>query len=562
MNYKILIDNHDYNNWNFIDPITGNPIKDNDLLNSIKPIEHKMFTRDYFTILDNNVKIVESYYRQVTIPGILILQGNKTYGRHGKKLLYKCIPDDVRLPHFLIPYEIKMDFNKNFKNRYVIFNYKEWNNKHPIGVLNNNIGEIDSLENFYEYQLYCHNINISLAGFNKHAKEVIAQNENIIMNVSKRIDAVNHTDKRIITVDPKNSCDYDDALYIEENGENKHVYVYITNVAPIIDYLDLWDSFTNRVSTIYLPDRRRPLLPTLLTDGICSLQERSKRIALCFEFVFNIDNKQVGELKIYNALIQVHKNYDYEDSRINKNIVYTQLLNFTQTISKDVINSTDVVSHWMVKVNKEVGKHLLENKNGIYRSVSFTNNKEVTMNQENISQNACRLIRNWKNVVGSYVSYEEGNKYVHEMMDGDCYVHVTSPIRRLVDLLNHIDILTNIGIHLSSKSFVFKKQWLDKIEYINTSMRSIRKVQSDCELLTRCVNEPSLFDNEFKCVLFDKLQKTDKSYSFMVYIEDLNILSKYITFDNLNENQYYSFKLFLFQDEYKLKKKIKLKYIS
>ena len=95
MNYKILIDNHDYNNWNFIDPITGNPIKDNDLLNSIKPIEHKMFTRDYFTIHDNDLKIVESYYRQAIIPGILILQGNKTYGRHGKKLLYKCIPGDL-----------------------------------------------------------------------------------------------------------------------------------------------------------------------------------------------------------------------------------------------------------------------------------------------------------------------------------------------------------------------------------------------------------------------------------------------------------------------------------
>ena len=63
------------------------------------------------------------------MPGVLLLDGNKTYGRQKNgnkikqgKLLYKCIPDDMRLPAFLVPYEIKnMGFSKVFKNLYVLF---------------------------------------------------------------------------------------------------------------------------------------------------------------------------------------------------------------------------------------------------------------------------------------------------------------------------------------------------------------------------------------------------------------------------------------------------------
>ena len=53
--------------------------------------------------------------------------------------------------------------------------------------------------------------------------------------------------------------------------------------------LKLWNSFTKRVSTIYLPDRKRPMLPTILSDTLCSLQENENRFALTMEIVINND---------------------------------------------------------------------------------------------------------------------------------------------------------------------------------------------------------------------------------------------------------------------------------
>jgi hypothetical protein len=49
----------------------------------INPIENKLFSNDVFTVSDNkNVKILHSSIRSCqSIPGVLILSGNKTYGR-------------------------------------------------------------------------------------------------------------------------------------------------------------------------------------------------------------------------------------------------------------------------------------------------------------------------------------------------------------------------------------------------------------------------------------------------------------------------------------------------
>ena len=59
-----------------------------------------------------------------TIPfGYKLLEDNKTYGNHNGKPLYRCIPDDRRLPCFLIPHKHKIGFNKNFKNKYIVFKF-------------------------------------------------------------------------------------------------------------------------------------------------------------------------------------------------------------------------------------------------------------------------------------------------------------------------------------------------------------------------------------------------------------------------------------------------------
>ena len=189
-----------------------------------------------------------------------MLEQNKTYGRNEtkKRLLYKCIPDDKHLPAFLVPYEIKLGFTKHLKNKYVTFKYDHWNHQHPHGQLVEVLGDVDNLDVFYEYQLYCKSLHISMTDFTNKTRNMLKQHTNeeyiqlIASNQQYNIHTVSPNSTYIFTIDPPTSTDYDDAFSILPRGNNYVVSIYIANVYFWLETLDLWKSFSKRVSTIYL----------------------------------------------------------------------------------------------------------------------------------------------------------------------------------------------------------------------------------------------------------------------------------------------------------------------
>ena len=66
-----------------------------------------------------------------------------------------------------------ISFSKVFKNLYVTINYDSWNDKHPIAKIDNVIGPVDVIDNFYEYQLYCKSLNASIQKFKKDASNAL-----------------------------------------------------------------------------------------------------------------------------------------------------------------------------------------------------------------------------------------------------------------------------------------------------------------------------------------------------------------------------------------------------
>ena len=83
--YKIYVNDRNYTSWDVFD--TSNFEKIN---LDINPIELKLFSNDVFTIEDGNVKLLHSTIQStVSIPGVLVLLGNKTYGRDIKEGLHK-----------------------------------------------------------------------------------------------------------------------------------------------------------------------------------------------------------------------------------------------------------------------------------------------------------------------------------------------------------------------------------------------------------------------------------------------------------------------------------------
>ena len=99
------------------------------------------------------------------------------------------------------------------------------------------------------------------------------------------------------------------------------------------------------------------------------------------------------------------------------------------------------------------------------------------------------------------------------------------------------------------------------MDFINDSTRSIRKIQTDCEAIHRCFNDPTIIDKSYQGIVFGKILKNDGSIHYMVYLEDLKLLSRISTHSDLPNYSTTKFKLFLFDDEDKAKKKIRLQMI-
>jgi exoribonuclease R len=365
--------------------------------------------------------------------------------------------------------------------------------------------------------------------------------------------------------------DFDDGFSIKtcvQDTTKTVLSVYISNVYMWLETLGLWNSLSQRVSTIYLPDRRRPMLPTVLSDALCSLQEGQTRFAFVMELYINQDGTAVGSPTFYNAAIRVRKNYRYEESSLLRDLKYIQLLDLTKKTERYIENSHDVVSFWMVQMNTICANELRTANTGIFRSACFTNHQlrdlvDASTVDKGLTDETRRVIQMWNNTSGQYTRFSaEDPMPSHDLMKLKSYIHMTSPIRRLVDLLNQMMFHQSIlEVECSAEARDFLDRWLTQLEYINTAMRSIRKVQTDCEILHRCSTCPQLMELTHVGTLFDKIVKHDGTITYMVFIEKWKMMSRISTNQDIPNYSVANFRIFLFEDEDQTKKKIRLQIV-
>ena len=514
MTYKFQCEDKDYKEWKvlhckdltlvFDHSTAGNFSTDEKIcakkINNFDPVSLKLLNGDRFDFSeDGSINISYSIIKNMKrIPGVLLLDKNQTYGRHNKRLLYRCIPDDKRMPEFLVPYEDKSkSFSKQKFNKYVLFIVKEWIGKHPIAQLVNTIGGVDNLPNFYEYQLYCKSLYASIQEFTKQTIKTLRQRseQEFIEEIKSKNKIEDRQDWNIFSIDPKRSKDFDDALSIRtisskddsEVKESHVISVYIANVSLWLEAMELWESFSERIATIYLPDQKRPMLPSVLSDCLCSLVEGEQRFAFTMDITFN--QGVITDIEFKNTLIKVSKNFRYEEKTALESDDYKKMLSVVADIRKmfktkyKVKDSHELVAFLMILMNYYSAKELTKYEKGIYRSVKLTSDVSIP---KDLPDNVYRFVLGWNSSGGRYVLFEDLES--HDILELDSYVHITSPIRRLVDLLNILQLQDSMGIvKFTEKSKLFFNNWLDRIDYINTTMRSIRKVQCNCSILSLCV---------------------------------------------------------------------------
>ena len=130
-----------------------------------------------------------------------------------------------------------------------------------------------------------------------------------------------------------------------------------------------------------------------------------------------------------------------------------------------------------------------------------------------------------------------------------------------VHLLNIVQFQDALGlVKLNDNSNNFYLRWTndDAFDYINLTMRSIRKVQNDCSLLKLCFDTKELMNVYHTGFIFDKIVRNDGLFQYMVYLEDLNMVNRIPSMSDYENYSSHKCKLFVFSDEVRLKQKIRI----
>ena len=204
-------------------------------------------------------------------------------------------------------------------------------------------------------------------------------------------------------------------------------------------------------------------------------------------------------------------------------------------------------------MNHSTGMELLKINKGIFRSAVFTPKVKIP---DHLPETVYQFLHNWSNFSGQYV-LDIPEK--HELLELECYIHITSPIRRLVDLLNMIKLHERFNLFpMSDKVSKFYDNWTERIEHINITMRAIRKVQVDCNLLDLCTTDPEILKKDYDGYVFDKMDRNDGLFQYIVFLPDLKMTSKITIRNDVDNYTNCKFNIHIFTDQDRLKKKIRL----
>lgn len=122
-------------------------------------------------------------------------------------------------------------------------------------------------------------------------------------------------DKFIITVDPADAKDFDDAISLEyDKNDNIVIGVHIADVSyyvPENSEIDI--EARERGNSTYLVDRVVPMLPEILSNEICSLKPNIDRNAFSVFMTLDKDFELV-HYELHETLINSKKRYSYEEA--------------------------------------------------------------------------------------------------------------------------------------------------------------------------------------------------------------------------------------------------------
>lgn len=403
--------------------------------------------------------------------GILKLNSKVQHGKSKNNIPYCLfIPSSIKVDKKTILVASRLK-KKTYIDHFVIIDIIKENDNSSFGMIRKIIGPVnDYLSN----------------------KQFILLKNNIIKNnLSYSITPYNHNNKNNInftySIDPKNSKDIDDAFSFHDDVLEIHI-TDLTNLDISIEDL-LKTSFT------FYDEKNINMLPEELCEDKYSLLENNDRYVI--SLMINFISK---EYSFKRQIINVKKNLSYEeaDVLISENKIWKDLLHKSNIFFGNVNDSHTLIEQFMIFYNSKFNE-LLSNKNfpiRIHKGLKIINDK---INDEKLIRKICYHSAN-------YIPNNDNNDY-HKGLQIYKYTHASSPLRRVIDLINQKIAYNNLDLDIN---YVCEK--------VNERLVLCKRGYNEIKLLN-LLDEVKNGEREYTSYIVDYDTK------IKIYIEELDIIN-------------------------------------
>lgn len=117
----------------------------------------------------------------------------------------------------------------------------------------------------------------------------------------------------LVTIDGEDARDFDDAVYCRKTGKGWKLFVAIADVSyyvAINSALDL--EAKNRSTSVYFPEQVIPMLPEILSNGLCSLNPDIDRLCMVCEMTISAEG-EITRSRFFEAVMRSHARLTYTE---------------------------------------------------------------------------------------------------------------------------------------------------------------------------------------------------------------------------------------------------------
>lgn len=365
--------------------------------------------------------------------------------------------------------------------------------------------------------------------------------------------------KPVITIDPQGAIDLDDGFTLEQDNENYYLDIHIADPTYLFDDItniqDIFKELYKRCGTCYVPKRDENdelsilhLLPRHLVNDITLIQNSEYKRAITFKFKINKETNKIefeySKTYLTNIINYTYEHYDKELQKDMKNILIelSNTLIDIMNVRLDKLNndmcsiSHEFIQVFMIWINYYVGNYLVNN-NKICILRTQNSKEEIPLDIPKYAKTFLNYSANYE------INKENTNNYYHNSLNINNYAHISSPMRRVVDMINHLSLF-------DYKNLEEIINLLDINEF-NNNLKRYKKISNAYEL----VNYLNNGNKEFIACVMDIKQYQKRTNLLLVVYNEIDDFKKMINVElpiilNIKLKKYDEIKVNIYYNSY------------